>query len=108
MNARLLYLSMTAALLALSGCAQTPPAATTTGTGSRGAADAPREPLPALPMSRDNPAGPTENPAAPMAVPSAPRDDLYMRADTNKDGRVSADEWEAARRGSSTGSSLPR
>ncbi len=111
MNARLLYLGTTAALLALSACMQNPPASTTT---DRGRVEAPpREPLPAAPMSQDNPAAPMsqDNPAAPVAptaTPTVPGDDTYLRADTNKDGRVSADEWNAARRGGSAGSSVPR
>jgi hypothetical protein len=102
MNPRLLYLGTTAALLALSACMQSPPISTTTDGGRVEAP--PREPLPAAPMSQDNPAAPV----APTATPTVPGDDTYLRADTNNDGRVSAEEWNAARRGGSAGSSVPR
>ena len=92
MNARLLYAAATVALLALSACAQTQPAASpeSSAAGASGPAYIP-------PAPSDNPAGSTDSPPASMAVPSAPPDDLYLRADTNKDGRVSPEEWDAAR-----------
>lgn len=106
MNARLLYLGTTVVLLALSACAQNQPASTP--TGSRGVPDQPRGSLPAAPMSQDNPAAPAA-PTVPAAAPSAPGENTYLRADTNKDGRVSAEEWDAARRsGGSAGSTMPR
>jgi len=106
MNARLLYLGTTAVLLALSACAQNQPASRT--TGSSGVSDQPQGSLPAAPMSQDNPAAPAA-PTAPTATPSVPGENTYLRADTNKDGRVSAEEWDAARRsGGSAGPTMPR
>ena len=93
MNARLLYLGTTVVLLALSACAQNQPVSTP--TGSRGVPDQPRGSLPATPMSQDNPAAPAA-PTVPAATPSAPGENTYLRADTNKDGTLSAAERSAA------------